>query len=180
MERLWAPWRIKYILEASKEEGCIFCDKPQQGRDGENLILYRGQRAYVIMNLYPYNSGHLMIVPFRHIGEVEELLDEESLELMKLTQLSIQVLKRVLQPDGFNLGMNLGEISGAGVADHLHVHIVPRWEADTNFMPVLVDTKVISEALEDTYAKLKRGFLELQSTKVDQEAIETSDLSKRR
>lgn len=160
MERLWAPWRIKYILEGVKE-GCIFCDKPKQGRDVENFILYRGQRCYVIMNLYPYNSGHLMVVPFSHTGQIEGLDDDESLELMKLTQLTIRVLKKVLKPNGFNLGINLGEASGAGVEDHLHIHIVPRWEADTNFMPVLADTKVISEALEETYAKLKRGFSEL-------------------
>jgi len=157
MERIWAPWRMKYIL-SDKVEGCIFCEKVAEEDDENNLILYRGGSCFLILNTFPYNCGHLMVVPYRHIGEVEKLEESESLELMRLTQLSVQTLKSILNPEGFHLGMNLGRVSGAGVEGHLHIHIVPRWNGDTNFMPLLADTKVLSESLRETYKKLVQGF----------------------
>lgn len=157
MERLWAPWRLEYIV-AEKVEGCIFCVFPSRDEDKKNHILYRGEHAYVIMNAFPYSNGHLLIPPYRHIADITELTDEENLEIMQLTQKCAVALKEVMRPDGFNVGMNLGTPAGAGIADHLHVHIVPRWNGDTNFMPVLADVKVIPEALEKTYDKLKSVF----------------------
>lgn len=154
---LWAPWRMQYIL-GEEEEECIFCTKPEQNDDKSNLILYRGSHNFVIMNKYPYNNGHLMVVPYRHIGEFEELDDSESLEIMKIIAKSMSVLKDAIRPQGFNIGMNLGRIAGAGIDDHLHFHIVPRWAADTNFMPVVGHTKVVSEGLWETWERLKAGF----------------------
>ncbi len=155
MKQLWAPWRIEYI-RSPKHDGCIFCDFPKEKRDREKLILYRGERAFVIMNNYPYNPGHVMIAPYRHVGKWEDLNDEELLEIMKLSQLVIKALKRAMNPDGFNMGVNLGRVAGAGIDDHVHLHIVPRWNGDTNFMPVVDDTKVIPESLEETYNELKK------------------------
>lgn len=155
MERIFAPWRIRYI-ESPKYEGCIFCDFPKENKDEERLILYRGKSCFVIMNNYPYNPGHLMIAPYRHVASVEELNEEEALEMMKLSQKMVEVIKKAMNPDGFNLGINLGKVAGAGIEDHIHLHIVPRWNGDTNFMPVLADVKVIPEAIEDSYKKLKK------------------------
>jgi ATP adenylyltransferase len=163
MERLWAPWRMIYIKKIEEEEGCIFCEKPKSNRDEENLILFRGERTFVLMNLYPYNSGHLMVAPYKHTGNLGDLSEVEGSELFRLIRLSIEVLKKVLKPDGFNVGLNLGRISGAGYEDHLHFHIVPRWNGDTNFMPIIADTKVIPEALEETYRALKPVFVKLAS-----------------
>ncbi|MCG8607647.1 HIT domain-containing protein [bacterium] len=155
---LWAPWRMEYIL-GEKEGGCIFCDKPKQDTDKSNLILFRGQHNFVIMNRYPYNNGHLMVVPYKHTGEFEALDEAESFEIMALLAKSMAILKDCLRAEGFNLGMNLGQCAGAGIDCHLHFHIVPRWPADTNFMPVLGQTKVISEALDETWERLHQGFL---------------------
>ncbi len=160
MEKLWAPWRIKYI-EQPKDEGCIFCDKPASQNDKKNLILYRGKHCFVLMNLYPYNNGHLLIAPYKHTSDMSELSTEERLELMDLLVVCREVLTNIMSPHGFNIGMNLGEIAGAGVKDHLHFHIVPRWSGDTNFMPVLGDVKVVSEGLKQTWEKLKKGFDEV-------------------
>lgn len=157
MEQLWAPWRLEYIV-GSKTEGCIFCVFPNQDDDEKNRILYRGRHAFVIMNAFPYSNGHLLIPPYRHISDLTELTDEESLEIMQLTQMSCKALSAMCKPDAFNIGMNLGTAAGAGIADHLHLHIVPRWNGDTNFMPVFADIKVIPEALETTYKKLKIEF----------------------
>jgi len=154
MYRLWAPWRIRYIMR-KKEEGCIFCDKPQEKKDEENYILLRGKTSFVILNTYPYNNGHLMIAPYRHIASIEEMRPEESIEIMELASRMVKLLKEVMQPEGFNIGMNLGRAAGAGIEDHLHLHIVPRWVGDYNFMPLLSKTKVIPEALEESYKKLK-------------------------
>ena len=154
MERLWAPWRIDYIL-GKKPEGCIFCDKPGQDKDAENFILYKGRHNFVMLNAYPYNNGHMMVVPYRHTASLTGWQAEEQQEMMQLAAMCVDLLKRVMRPDGFNLGMNMGQVGGAGIADHLHLHIVPRWNGDTNFMPVLSDTRVISEGLEATYKKLK-------------------------
>jgi len=157
---LWAPWRIEYITDATKNEGCIFCDKSAEKDDRANLIVYRGKTAFVIMNRYPYNNGHLLIVPNRHTSEMADLSDEEKIELVNLLQYAQDVLQAVMKPQGFNIGMNLGRLAGAGITDHLHFHIVPRWGGDTNFMPIVGHTKVISEALEETRDHLHKAFEE--------------------
>lgn len=154
MEHIWAPWRIEYIL-CQKPEGCILCDKPKETRDKENLILYRGKRTFVIMNLYPYNPGHLMVAPYKHTSSLEDLDDEELLELSSIVRRGTKVLGETFKPGGFNIGMNLGRVAGAGIDEHLHVHIVPRWNGDTNCMPVLAGTRVIPEALAKTYERLQ-------------------------
>jgi len=156
-EILWAPWRMEYIL-GEKESGCIFCTRINQDNDKENLILLRGKNNFVIMNKYPYNNGHLMVVPNRHTSEFDSLSDPEKLEMMNLVSKSMNVLKKTVNPDGFNVGLNIGKIAGAGIDDHLHFHIVPRWAADTNFMPVVGQTKIISEDLGETWERLKEGF----------------------
>ncbi|MFZ3063586.1 MAG: HIT domain-containing protein [Actinomycetota bacterium] len=153
MKQLWAPWRVKYIM-GEKPKGCIFCHKPKEKKDKENYIVYRGESCCVMMNLYPYNSGHLMISPYKHVPDLEGLSDEELLELMEVLRRSMRVLRSALKPEGFNIGMNVGEVAGAGFGDHVHIHVVPRWAQDTNFMPVISDTKVISEALDATYERL--------------------------
>lgn len=155
MKRLWAPWRIEYIL-GEKESKCIFCEKPKQEKDEDNYILFRGRSCLVMLNAYPYNNGHLMIAPYRHIDSVEDLDHDEAREMMEILSQMITLLKKVLRPEGFNVGMNLGSVAGTGVADHLHLHVVPRWEGDTSFMPLISNTKIISESLRKTYQKLKK------------------------
>ena len=154
MKIIWAPWRIEYVTR-EKEEGCIFCEKPKERKDRENLILYRGESGYIILNRYPYSNGHVMALPYRHTKDLSELNDVERLELMDLTIKCVEILK-VMTPDGFNIGMNLGRAAGAGIDDHLHFHVVPRWKGDTNFMPVLGDVKVMPEYLDETYLKLSK------------------------
>ena len=154
MEHLWAPWRIEYIKKAD-EPGCIFCNKAAENNDAANLILCRGQHSFVIMNSYPYNPGHLMVAPYRHIANLEELTEEERREHFEIVSRSVKVLRQVFNPGGFNIGINLGKAAGAGIDDHVHTHIVPRWQGDTNFMAVLSDVKVLPEALADTYQKLR-------------------------
>ena len=160
MDRLWAPWRMAYIMSTVKDqdEGCVFCRMLAEDDDARNLILCRGAHAFVVMNLFPYNTGHLMVVPFRHIGEFSSLSPAEHLELVNLMSLSQDALRECLSPHGYNLGMNLGRVAGAGILDHLHYHVVPRWNGDGNFMSVVADTKVISESLHDTYRHLKTAF----------------------
>jgi ATP adenylyltransferase len=158
MKRLWAPWRMVYIKGATKASGCLFCRTARSTKDKENLLLHRGRLSFVIMNRYPYNSGHLMVAPYRHVPALEELSDKESADLLRLAGKCLQVLNKSMKPEGYNVGMNLGRVAGAGVLGHLHLHIVPRWGGDTNFMPVLGDTKVVAEALEETYQKLLEGF----------------------
>ena len=157
MDKLWAPWRMRYIL-AEESDGCIFCDVVTREDDRGNLVLYRGSSCFAMMNKFPYNNGHIMLAPFRHVGHFESLNDDESLDLMRLLQLSVKAIREVLEPQGFNIGINIGRVAGAGVVDHIHVHVVPRWGGDTNFMPVLSETKVINEELEETYDKLIEGF----------------------
>ncbi|MBD3315012.1 MAG: HIT domain-containing protein [Chitinivibrionales bacterium] len=160
MNQIWAPWRMTYIAGIDKnDDGCVFCRKPQGADDEEGLILYRGKRCYVLQNLYPYNNGHLMIVPYTHTSDPATLDDESSLELWRLTMKSKAALKAAFHPDGFNIGMNIERVAGAGIDQHIHLHIVPRWSGDTNFMPVVGETKVISQALSDTYKALKRYFV---------------------
>ncbi len=159
MERLWAPWRGEYVRSAAagEDEGCLFCEV-QEKDDEEAYILLRGERGFVVLNAYPYNSGHLMIAPYRHVGEPENLDEDELLELQKLLQRSLGALRDAMSPDGFNIGMNLGRVAGAGVPDHLHWHVVPRWNGDTNFLPIVGETKVLPEMLAETYGKLKERF----------------------
>ncbi len=156
MKRLWAPWRMEYILQ-EKKKGCFFCQGLRERKDEENLILYRGKLALVMMNRFPYNNGHLMVVPKRHCRRLEDLSAKEGHELFRLLQVSLQLLRSNLNPDGFNVGLNLGKAAGAG-EEHLHVHIVPRWAGDSNYMPVLGETKVISQHLAETYRNLRSGF----------------------
>jgi ATP adenylyltransferase len=153
MQILWTPWRLSFIM-GPKPSGCIFCDKPGESRDRENYILARGAEAFVILNAYPYNNGHLMIVPYAHTANVEDLSASVQAELMLWTTRAVGALKRAISPEGFNIGMNLGRVAGAGIADHLHLHVVPRWGGDTNFMPVLGETRLIPESLESTYDRL--------------------------
>ena len=164
MENLWAPWRIDYIL-AKKPLECIFCNMPKENRDEENLILFRGNNHFIIMNAFPYNNGHIMIVPYRHTSSLEGWSSEEQQEMMELADLAISLLKKTIRPDGFNLGINMGQVAGAGIVDHVHLHIVPRWNGDTNFMPVLADTRVISEYLKATYRKLVKILDEMRKIK---------------
>ncbi|RLF88941.1 HIT family hydrolase [Thermococci archaeon] len=162
MKILWAPWRIEYI-RSPKYEGCIFCDFPKENRDKERLILYRGKNAFIIMNNYPYNPGHVMVAPYRHVSSIEDLTEEEMLEIMKLAALVMKAIRKVMKPDGFNLGFNIGKVAGAGIDGHVHLHIVPRWNGDTNFMPVIADTKVIPESLEQAYDEIKQAIEEIEN-----------------
>ena len=157
MNCLFAAWRMNYIT-APKHEGCFFCDYPAENRDEEHYILHRGKACFVILNLYPYNPGHMMVVPYRHTNLYESLTEDEYSDMNLLTARAVSVLKHVMAPDGFNMGMNLGKTAGAGVAEHLHMHVVPRWNGDNNFMPVLADTRVVPEAMEATYRKLKAAW----------------------
>jgi ATP adenylyltransferase len=158
---LWTPWRMAYVA-AERTGGCIFCEKPAAQADEENLILQRGRFVFSMLNLYPYNTGHLMIAPYRHTADFTDLTRDELLEMGLFTQQHIAALRRAMRPDGFNLGMNLGTIAGAGVADHLHLHVVPRWAGDTNFMPIVAGTKVMPELLQTTYQKLREALAALQ------------------
>jgi len=153
MKVLWAPWRMTYIA-GDREQGCLLCSKLKGRDDRGNLILYRSSQSFVILNRFPYTSGHLMVAPNRHVASLDELNEGEMVELMALLKQFRLILKRALKPDGFNVGMNIGRVAGAGIEDHIHFHIVPRWNGDTNFMPVLVETKVMPEYLEKTYDKL--------------------------
>jgi len=154
---LWAPWRIDYI-RSEKEGSCFLCRIFSEKKDRVNLLLFRGETCAVLLNRYPYNSGHLMVAPYRHIAEVADFTPEETLEMATLTSRAIDVLRKAMNPQGFNIGYNLGEAAGAGLKDHLHQHIVPRWVGDTNFMPVLGGPRVMPEALEATYDLLIKLF----------------------
>jgi ATP adenylyltransferase len=155
-ERLWTPWRMEYIKSTGggEQPACIFCDLPARDDDEKNLILARSERAFVILNAFPYNAGHVMVAPFRHVGELEDADERELADLDALLQRSIRALKEEYQPQGFNLGMNLGRVAGAGIPDHIHWHVVPRWNGDTNFMPVVGQTKVLPELLEESFLRL--------------------------
>ena len=155
-EQLWAPWRLKYIEAADKAQGCIFCDFPAEGvsHDAENFILHRGEHAFLILNAFPYSNGHLMVVPYRHTSTLEAYTPDEMLDVMTLTRVSIRMLQAAFAPHAFNCGLNMGRVAGAGIAEHLHWHVVPRWNGDTNFMTVLADTRVIPEGLPAVYDRL--------------------------
>ena len=166
MERLYAPWRMAYVDQPAKDAassgatGCVFCDKSVQDDDAANLIVRRGTQAFVLLNIFPYNNGHLMVVPYRHTATLADLDDAATLELLTLTKQAQAALQSAFHPEGFNLGMNLGVAAGAGIADHLHLHIVPRWNGDTNFMPVLSDVKVLPDALQSSAEKISRAWPE--------------------
>jgi ATP adenylyltransferase len=150
---LWAPWRLEYIQQADEIEGCVFCHAAA-GPDEELLVVHRGESAFVLLNKFPYASGHLMVAPYRHLGNFGELDDAEALEAHRLAAEGMAALDRVFSPEGYNAGWNLGRVAGAGIVDHVHLHVVPRWSGDTNFMPVLADVKVLPEHLTETRAKL--------------------------
>jgi ATP adenylyltransferase len=160
MEQLWAPWRMQYIKRADEFEGCIFCAFPAEENDEERLILLRGERAFLILNAFPYSNGHLMITPFRHTADLNDLDAAELLEMMTLTRRAVNLLKAAFNPEGFNIGVNMGRVAGAGIADHVHIHVVPRWSGDTNFMPVLGDVRVIPESLNAVYRRLREKLAE--------------------
>lgn len=156
MKQLWAPWRIEYIL-GEKDGKCIFCSAPEKDVK-ESLLLFKGSVSLVMLNKYPYNSGHIMIAPVRHVASIEDLTTEEGFDIFRMVRHATSVLTRAFKPDGFNIGMNLGKAAGAGIDDHMHMHVVPRWNGDLNFMPVLGDVKVIPEHILSTHEKLLPYF----------------------
>ncbi|HEX9114427.1 MAG TPA: HIT domain-containing protein [Anaerolineae bacterium] len=153
MQHLWSPWRLDYILSA-KKDGCFLCEAVHSDNDRENLVLQRGERSFLILNRYPYNNGHLMAVPYHHVQTLEMLTPEEQADLMKMTVLGVATLRQAMHPEGFNIGYNIGKVAGAGLQDHVHCHVVPRWNGDTNFMPIVSDTRVIPQSLESAYDQL--------------------------
>lgn len=158
---VFTPWRLKYILgfKHGRPKGCFLCDAAKSpDKDGENLVLYRGDHAFIIMNRYPYNTGHLLVAPYRHVGDWTELTPEERREIGELLALAEEKLKSLLRPDGFNFGVNIGRVAGAGLPGHIHVHIVPRWAGDNNFLPVTSDVRLVPEDVEGTYGRLKPLF----------------------
>jgi ATP adenylyltransferase len=157
MRQLWAPWRLEYIRSADEQDGCVFC-RAAAAEDEEGLVVHRGEHAFALLNRYPYAAGHLMLAPYRHESELGDLTAEEALEIHRLAGAALGALAQTMQPQGFNLGWNLGRIAGAGVVDHVHEHVVPRWAGDTNFMPVLAGARVIPESLEATRAALAAAW----------------------
>ena len=160
MEYLWSPWRFKYVASSDrdKEAGCVFCRVQRQGSDRENLIIHRGSLNFVILNRFPYTSGHLMIVPYEHTASLALAGEPVTTEMMALTKIAQAALEMDYHPDGFNIGMNLGRSAGAGIADHIHLHVVPRWVGDANFVSIIGETRVLPEEMSITYEKLKRRF----------------------
>jgi ATP adenylyltransferase len=154
---LWAPWRLEYIRQADEQDGCVFCDAAA-GDDEERLVVHRGALAFVLLNKFPYSTGHLMVASYRHVGEFGGLTDEEALEVHRLAERGLRALAEIYGPEGHNLGWNLGRVAGAGVVDHVHLHVVPRWAGDTNFMPVLSDVKVLPEHLLETRRQLSASW----------------------
>lgn len=158
MKHLWSPWRMTYIENSKNEGGCVFCNLQAKADGVENLIAFRAKLSYVILNRFPYTSGHLMVIPFAHIATIEELDAMTRAEMMELTSRCTTELRQLYQPQGFNVGINMGEAAGAGVLGHVHIHIVPRWAGDTNFMSAIGETRVLPESLEDTYKRVKNAF----------------------
>jgi len=164
LSHLWSPWRMQYIQSPKTIQGCIFCDALAESDDLTNLVVVRGQRAFVMLNRYPYTTGHVMVVPVDHLSSLEKLDPPTRAEIMELAARSIQILEAVYHPQGFNVGINIGEAAGAGIVDHVHMHVVPRWSGDTNFMSTLGMTRVLPEILEDTYRRLKTGWDALEGS----------------
>ena len=160
MKVLWAPWRMGYILSNDKDNGCIFCPGKDRSKDEERLILSVDRRTMVLMNRYPYNNGHLLVAPVKHVSGLEQLNDKETLDLLLMVRKTVEILKEVMNPEGFNVGLNLGRVAGAGMEEHIHFHIVPRWKGDTNFMTVVGDVRVIPEHIKETYKKLRPHYNE--------------------
>jgi ATP adenylyltransferase len=158
--RIWAPWRLAYVKDAAKDsdDECIFCAKPAQQDDESNLIVHRGERCFVLLNLFPYTNGHLMVAPYDHLARIQDLPAETITEMMGLAQLAMDRLEVVYDPHGYNVGFNQGRVAGAGFEHHIHLHVVPRWGGDTNFMPVIADTRVMPQTLEQSYEALRGGF----------------------
>ena len=157
-QRIWAPWRLRYVKNAKTSTECVFCAKPGAGDDRENLIVHCGERAFVILNLFPYTNGHLMVAPFEHVGRLQDVDPDVVAEMMDLAKQAMSRLEAVYDPEGFNIGVNQGRVAGAGVEGHIHLHVVPRWAGDNNYMPVLADTRVMPQSLEESYDALEGGF----------------------
>ncbi len=160
MNHIWSPWRMAYIENNTKAEGCVFRTVQEMEDSAENLVAFRGERAFVILNRYPYTSGHLMVVPFDHRSNLELLDSETRAEMMELTTHCMTALRKIYNPPAFNMGANIGQAAGAGILEHVHIHIVPRWPGDTNFMSAVAETRVLPESLEDTYARVRKVFAE--------------------
>jgi ATP adenylyltransferase len=160
MDYLWTPWRYAYVTAAEKASGCIFCDLPKAGDDAKARIVYRGQNCYIVLNTFPYTPGHVMIVPFAHLDALQKLPVETAQEMMQLSQKMEGTLRELYKPDGINLGMNIGKAAGAGVAGHIHMHVLPRWVADANFVSVIGETRTLPETLEVTYERIRRALEE--------------------
>jgi ATP adenylyltransferase len=158
MDQLWSPWRYRYVTKAEAEPACVFCVKAHSNDDQANLVLYRGAHCFVILNLYPYTTGHLMVVPYIHISTMEEAPEEATAEMMQLTTAASRHLRSVYRPKGLNIGMNIGECAGAGIAEHIHMHVLPRWPGDVNFMTAIGETRVLPEDLDTTYQRLRQAF----------------------
>ena len=158
MKQLWAPWRLEYIKSADEDGGCVFCDAAAGADDAERLVVHRGPHTIVLLNKFPYASGHFMVAPVRHVGDYGELTDDEVLELHRFASSGMGALAQLYGPQGYNVGLNLGRVAGAGIVDHVHLHVVPRWAGDTNFMPVLADVKVLPEHLQETWKKLAESW----------------------
>jgi ATP adenylyltransferase len=158
MDHIWSPWRYRYITEAPRAQSCIFCERPAANNDEESLIVHRGGRNYIILNRYPYTSGHLMVVPYEHVARIQDAAPETLTEMMLLTSRAAAAIEGVYRPEGMNAGMNLGQCAGAGVAGHIHMHLLPRWTGDSSFMTTVGETRVLPEDLADTYRKLATAF----------------------
>ena len=158
MDCLWSPWRYAYVSDAGLARGCIFCEKAAERQDASNYIVHRGRKNFLLLNLYPYTTGHVMIAPYEHVATLEAASQETLEEMMTLARAAERNLRAIYQPQGFNIGMNIGECAGAGVAGHIHMHVVPRWPADSNFMTIVGETRVLPEAIEATYGKLLEAF----------------------
>lgn len=159
MDKLWAPWRVKYVTQILKKtKGCIFCDILKRKQDHKSYVFIRSQHSYSVLNLYPYNNGHVLIVPNRHVADLNKLKKEEKEDLLDVLETTQALLDDVLTPGGYNIGMNLGKVAGAGFPAHLHIHVVPRWLGDVNFMPVIAHTKVVSQSLDTLYKKLRDAY----------------------
>jgi len=170
MKHLWSPWRLEYLL-APRTDGCIFCQAVEAGEDEENLVLLRGERVFVILNRFPYNNGHLMVVPYAHVPSLEDLDEPTLTEMMLLLNRSLAALRMAMRPDGFNIGANLGHVAGAGIAGHVHLHAVPRWQGDTNFMPIVGDLRVVPQTWRQTYEQVKAA---LEDQGWPEERVETA------
>ena len=156
--RIWAPWRLRYVKNASKSDECIFCTKPGEGDDRATLLVHRGESCFVILNLFPYTNGHLMVAPFEHVGRYQDLPAATTAEMTALTQRAMNRIEEVYEPEGFNVGLNQGRVAGAGIEGHIHLHVVPRWAGDNNYMPVIADTRVMPQSLEESYDAMLGGF----------------------